>query len=433
MSSLESPLVVCNEEHRFMVAEQLRQLDSGNQGIILEPVGRNTAPAIALAALKVSQSNPEATLLVLPADHVINDSEAFYAAIKAAEPAAQDGQLLTFGIVANSPETGYGYIQAGESLSGSASVMRVSRFVEKPNLATAENYLEQGDYFWNSGMFLFRADAYLDALAKYQPEVLQACKQALLEISHDADFVRIGEEAFSQCPDISVDYAVMELTDNAAVVPLDAGWNDVGAWSAVWDVGQKDEQGNVVRGDVCLHNSERNLVYTDKKLVCLVGVEDLVVVDTKDATLVAHKDKVQDVKSIVDRLKEEKRPEAVIHREVYRPWGSYDSIDNGSRFQVKRITVKPGATLSLQKHHHRAEHWIVVRGTAEVTCDDKTFLLTENQSTYIPLGSTHRLANKGKLMLELIEVQSGSYLGEDDIVRFDDEYGRSKQKANYEG
>ena len=432
MSSLESPLVVCNEEHRFMVAEQLRQLDLGNQGVILEPTGRNTAPAIALAALKVSQSNPEATMLVLPADHVINDSEAFYTAINAAEPAAQGGQLLTFGIVPYSPETGYGYIQAGETLSGSESVMRVNRFVEKPNLATAEKYLEQGDYFWNSGMFLFRADAYLDALAKYQPEVLQACKESLFGISYDGDFVRISEEAFSKCPDISVDYAVMELTDNVAVVPLDAGWNDVGAWSAVWDVGQKDEYGNVVTGDVCLHSAKRNLVYSDKKLVCLMGVEDLVVVDTKDATLVAHKDKVQDVKSIVDRLKAEKRPEAVIHREVYRPWGSYDSIDSGSRFQVKRITVKPGAKLSLQKHHHRAEHWIVVRGTAEVTCDDKTFLLTENQSTYIPLGSTHRLANKGKLMLELIEVQSGSYLGEDDIVRFDDEYGRSKHKANYE-
>ena len=433
MPSLEPPLVVCNEDHRFMVAEQLRQLDSDNQGIILEPTGRNTAPAIALAALKVSQSNPGATLLVLPADHVINDSEAFYTAIKAAEPAARNNQLLTFGIVPHSPEIGYGYIQAGESLYDSDSVMRVNRFVEKPDLATAEKYLSQGDYFWNSGMFLFRADAYLEALAKYQPEVLQACRQSLLDITHDADFIRIGESAFSQCPDISVDYAIMEQTDNAAVVPMDAGWNDVGAWSAVWDVGQKDDHGNVVRGDVYLDSSERNLVYSDKNLVCLVGVEDLVVVDTKDAILVAHKDKVQDVKNIVDRLKAEKRPEAVIHREVYRPWGSYDSIDNGSRFQVKRITVKPGATLSLQKHHHRAEHWIVVRGTAEVTCDEKVFLLTENQSTYIPLGSMHRLANKGKLMLELIEVQSGSYLGEDDIVRFDDEYGRSEPKASKEG
>ena len=432
IKGLDSPLVVCNEEHRFMVAEQLRLIGSNNHGIMLEPIGRNTAPAVALAALQVSQTNPQETLLVLPADHVIKDKPEFHRAIDMAEEVAQLGHLATFGILPTVPETGYGYIQAGKMLGDLKGAMSVSRFVEKPDLLTAESYLKQGGYFWNSGMFLFRADVYLEALAEFQPEVLRTCQQAMQKNSFDDDFIRIDAEAFSACPNISIDYAVMEKTDKSVVIPLSAGWNDVGAWSAVWDVGEKDENGNVVRGDAYFHNASNNLVFSEKPLVSLLGVDKLIVVDTKDATLVAHKDSVQDVKVIVDRLRKEKRPEAVIHREVYRPWGSYDSIDAGKRFQVKRITVKPGATLSLQKHHHRAEHWIVVSGTAEVGCDDKTFLLTENQSTYIPLGSTHRLSNPGKVMLEMIEVQSGSYLGEDDIVRFEDKYGRTEQKHVYE-
>ncbi|MEN9502926.1 MAG: hypothetical protein RI964_2211 [Pseudomonadota bacterium] len=426
LTSLEAPLVVCNEDHRFMVAEQLRQLDLQSQGIILEPVGRNTAPAIALAALYVTARDPDAMLLVLPADHVILDTQAFHQAIGVAQHIAQDGYLVTFGIVPTQAETGYGYIQTGAALSADQPAHCVKRFVEKPNLATAQDYVQSGDYLWNSGMFLFRADAYLQALADFHPEILQTCQAALQVQNHDLDFIRIDADSFAASPNISVDYAVMEKTDKAAVVALDAGWNDVGAWSAVWEVGQGDSNGNVIRGDALTHNSHNNLIYSEKRLVSLVGVDDIIVVDTKDATLVARRDQVQDVKSIVDQLKRQQRPEALIHREVDRPWGVYDSIDAGHRFQVKRITVKPGAKLSLQKHHHRAEHWIVVKGTAEVTCDERTFLLTENQSTYIPLGAVHRLANPGKVMLELIEVQSGSYLGEDDIVRFEDQYGRSE-------
>ena len=425
LHTLEAPLIVCNEDHRFMVAEQLRQLGLKSQGIILEPVGRNTAPAIALAALQVAQHNPKALLLVLPADHVIQNQAAFHTAIGVAQQMAQDGYLVTFGIVPTHAETGYGYIQSGESLNDTQAAYQVKRFVEKPDLATAENYVASGDYLWNSGMFLFRADVYLAALADYEPEILQACRAALNHPCQDLDFTRIDADSFAASPNISVDYAVMERTDKAAVVALDAGWNDVGAWSAVWEVGQGDSNGNVIRGDAITHNSHNNLIYSEKRLVSLVGVDDIIVVDTKDATLVAKRDQVQDVKSIVDQLKQQQRPEALIHREVDRPWGVYDSIDAGHRFQVKRISVKPGAKLSLQQHHHRAEHWIVVKGTAEVTCDERTFLLTENQSTYIPLGSVHRLANPGKVTLELIEVQSGSYLGEDDIVRFEDQYGRS--------
>ena len=437
LDTLEPPLIVCNEDHRFMVAEQLRQLEQKNQGIILEPMGRNTAPAIALAALCLVEREPEASLLILPADHVIRNIKSFHAALKTAQQAAQEGHLVTLGIVPTSPETGYGYIQASASLSlqetshslrslSEGKVKAIQQFVEKPDASTAENYLKSGNYYWNSGMFLFRADAYLQALAQYQPEILQACQAALSEPRNDGDFIRINAAAFAQSPDISIDYAVMEKTTRAAMVPLNAGWNDVGSWSAVWDVGEKDGQGNVAHGDTLLYQSQHNLVYSEDRLVSLLGVDDLVVVDTKDATLVAHKDQVQHVKKIVEQLKQQKRPEAVIHREVNRPWGSYDSVDQGERFQVKRICVKPGAKLSLQKHHHRAEHWIVVKGTAEVTCDDNVFLLTENQSAYIPLGATHRLANPGKVMLELIEVQSGSYLGEDDIVRFDDQYGRTE-------
>lgn len=426
LSGIAAPIVVCNEDHRFMVSEDLRQLGETHQGILLEPVARNTAPAIALAALQILNSDGgDDLMLVLPADHVIADTVAFGKAIECATQAANAGQLLTFGIVPTHAETGFGYIQrAAESLDQFAGVFGVQRFVEKPDLETAESYLAEGGYLWNSGMFMFRASAFIKELERLQPEVLKACRLAMAETEKDMDFIRVEAEAFAFCPSISIDYAVMEKTDHAAVVPLDAGWNDVGAWSAVWDIGEKDAQGNVVRGEAILYESNANLVYTEQRLVALLGVDNMVVIDTKDAILVAHKDEVQKVKEIVEQLKQEGRSEALEHREVNRPWGTYDCTDYGERFQVKRITVKPGARLSLQKHHHRAEHWVVVRGTAEVTCDEKVFLLSENQSTYIPLGSMHRLANPGKLPLELIEVQSGSYLGEDDIERFDDVYGR---------
>lgn len=425
ITELEAPVVVCNEEHRFMVAEQLRECDLPHQGILLEPIGRNTAPAIALAAFHICAQHRDANLLVLPADHVIRDTLALHHAIGVAQQAANDGFLVTFGIVPNKPETGYGYIQQGETINTyRGSTHRVAAFVEKPDITTAEHYLASGEYLWNSGMFLFRASRFLEELARWQPEVLGACQQALLKDAHDLDFIRVCPDAFATCPNISVDYAVMEKTMDAVVVPLDAGWNDVGAWSAVWEDGKQDQDGNVLRGDALIHNAHNNLVHTEHRLVALVGVDDLVVIDTKDATLVARRDQVQDVKKIVDQLNVKNRPEASLHREVNRPWGSYDSIDSGHRFQVKRIVVKPGERLSLQMHYHRAEHWIVVKGTAEVHCGEKTLLLTENQSTYIPLGETHQLVNPGKVPLEIIEVQSGSYLGEDDIVRFSDQYGR---------
>ncbi len=422
LEDLEEPLIVCNEDHRFMVAEQLRVLELANQGILLEPVGRNTAPAIGLAALQVAKTSPESILLILPADHVIDDIPAFHAAIGLGRVAAEEKNLVTFGIVPTHAETGYGYIEA---LDGESSVKPVQRFVEKPDSTTAQIYMDSGNYYWNSGMFMFRADIYLNVLEEYQPDVFTACQAATQSTHHDGDFIRINADSFASSPEISVDYAVMEKTNSAAVVSLDAGWNDVGAWSAVWEVGEQDPDGNVTRGDTLIHNASNNLVYSEKRLVSLLGVKDLVVVDTKDATLVAHKDEVQNVKVIVDTLNDQNRAEATNHREVDRPWGSFDSIGTGHRYQVKHIMVKPGARLSLQKHHHRAEHWIVVKGTAEVTCGDKTYLLSENQSTYIPLGMIHRVANPGKVMLEMIEVQSGSYLGEDDIVRFEDQYGRT--------
>ena len=427
-SELEEPLIVCNEQHRFIVAEELRKLNSGNKGIILEPFGRNTAPAIALAAFHISKINPDELMLILPADHLIRNEDAFHSALKDAELLAKDGYLLTFGIVPSTPEIGYGYIHAEQPLSEDGLVLKVESFVEKPDLASAESYLNHGGYFWNSGMFLFRADSYLEALEDSNPKVFRACQSAMQNVAHDGDFLRVNSEAFDNSPDISIDYAVMEHTNKAAVVPLDASWSDVGAWPAVWEVGTKDKDGNVSRGDTSFKNSNNNLVYGEKSLVVLIGVDDLVVIDTKDATLVAARNNMSEIKTVVEQLKIENRTEAVCHREVFRPWGSYDSVDNGDRFQVKRISVNPGETLSLQKHHHRAEHWIVVSGTAEVTCDDNVFLLTENQSAYIPLGAVHRLSNPGKVILELIEVQSGSYLGEDDIVRFEDEYGRSEER-----
>lgn len=417
-----APLVVCNEEHRFMVAEQLRQVDLAASALILEPEGRNTAPAVALAAVQALRSDPDALLLVLPADHVIQNVAAFVAAVEKAIPSAQRGKLMTFGVVPTAPETGYGYIKCGAALE--EDLYDLERFVEKPDAATAQAYVESGNYLWNSGMFLLRAATYLEELGKYSPDMLEACRRAMAQARTDMDFVRPDPEQFAACPSDSIDYAVMEKTDRGGVVSLDCGWSDVGAWSALWDVAQRDSQGNVSKGDVMLDNCTDSYFRSESRLVAATGVENLVVVETADAILVADRDQVQDVKRIVNRLKEEGRPEISLHRRVYRPWGSYESLVVSDRFQVKRIVVNPGQRLSLQKHHHRAEHWVVVHGTAEVTCEDKTFMLGEDESTYIPLGHVHRLANPGRIALELIEVQSGAYLGEDDIVRYDDEYGR---------
>ena len=417
-----APLVVANEDHRFMVAEQLRELGCTPAAIVLEPVGRNTAPAIAVAALQATADGTDPLLLVLPSDHVIADAAGFRAAVAAATPAAQNGKLVTFGIVPTAAETGYGYIQA--VAGGDAPVRAVARFVEKPDAATAAQYLASGQYFWNSGMFLFQASRYLAELERHAPAMLAACRKAFAAAARDADFVRLDKAAFAACPSDSIDYAVMEKTADAAVLPIDVGWNDVGSWSALWEVAQQDGDGNAHHGDVIALDCRDTLAWGDRRLVAMIGLRDIVVVDSDDALLVAHKDHVQDVKEVVARLKAEGRSESNLHRKVYRPWGAYDSIDMGERFQVKRITVNPGAALSLQMHHHRAEHWIVVSGTAEVTRGEETLLLSENQSTYIPLGVTHRLRNPGKVPLELIEVQSGSYLGEDDIVRFEDVYGR---------
>lgn len=427
----ESPLLICNEEHRFIAAEQLRIGGFEHSGIILEPVGRNTAPAIALAALqakRMAKDGEEPILLVLAADHLINDQSAFQQSINQALEFAANDKLVTFGIVPTSPETGYGYIKAGSALGQG---FEVSKFVEKPQLETAEQYLSSGQYYWNSGMFLFKASRYLEALRTYHPDILLACEKAMECTAEDLDFVRVDKKAFEQCPDDSIDYAVMEplcssnSAENAVVVPMDAGWSDIGSWSALWDVSTKDSNNNTIKGDVIAVDTKNSYLHSESKLIATVGLDDIVVVETKDAILVAAKDKVQNVKSIVNQLKAMDRTEHKIHREVYRPWGKYDSIDIGERDQVKRITVKPGEKLSIQMHHHRSEHWVVVSGTAKVTNGDKTFLVTENESTYIPVGQIHALENPGVLPLELIEVQTGSYLGEDDIVRFEDRYGRN--------
>lgn len=419
----ELPRLICNEQHRFLAAEQLRLLGLEKAGILLEPVGRNTAPAIALAALQACSEAQDPILLVLAADHLIKDVEAFQTCIQTALPLAQNGKLVTFGIVPTHAETGYGYIEQGIDVG--IGGFKVSRFVEKPDLVTAQEYLANGSYFWNSGMFMFRANRYLEELETYRPDILAACRAALAGGSQDMHFTRVDEAAFAACPDDSVDYAVMEKTADAVMVPLDAGWSDIGSWTALWDVSDKDQQGNVFKGDVLNQQSRNTYVHADSRLVATVGLDDLVIVETKDAVLVAHKDHVQDVKKIVEQLKSGSRTEHINHREVYRPWGVYDSVDNGHRYQVKRITVKPGAKLSVQMHHHRAEHWIVVSGTAKVTNGEKTYLVCENESTYIPIGQIHALENPGVIPLELIEVQSGSYLGEDDIVRFEDKYGRT--------
>ena len=417
----DAPMVICNEEHRFIVAEQMRSL-SVKANILLEPVGRNTAPAIALAALQATQNGEDSLLLVLAADHVIGDAAEFKSQIAKATPLAEAGSLVAFGIVATGPETGYGYIRRGETQGDGFTV---AQFVEKPNLEAAQGYVDSGEYYWNSGMFLFKASRYVEELQKYRPDILAACQAALANTTPDMDFVRIDEAAFKACPDESIDYAVMEKTDSAVVIPLNSGWNDVGAWSSLWEVTAKDTNGNATRGDVIMHNTSDSYVHATSKLISTVGVKDIVVVETKDAVLVAAKDQVQDVKKIVEQLKVEDRPEYKLHREVYRPWGKYDSIDNGERYQVKRITVKPGAKLSVQMHHHRAEHWIVVSGTAKVGRDDEILMLTENESVYLPVGCKHFLENPGKIALELIEVQCGSYLGEDDIIRLVDMYGRT--------
>lgn len=425
-ADLGAPLVVCNENHRFMVAEQLRSVGQAPAAIILEPVGRNTAPAVAVAALQALAAGDDPLLLVLPADHVIREAAALRAAVATAATEAETGRLVTFGIVPTAPETGYGYIRAGAPLNeapGGACV--VAAFVEKPDLATARTYVDSGDYYWNSGMFLFRASVYLQQLERFVPEMLVRCREALAAAVTDLDFIRLGAEAFAACPGNSIDYAVMEKTDAAAVIPLDAGWSDVGSWSALWEVGEKDPAGNVLRGDVLTQDVSNCYLHAGNRMIAAVGLDNFVVVETADAVLVAAKDRVQDVKEIVAQLKQQGREEALLHRRVNRPWGTYECIGSAPRYQVKKIVVSPGATLSLQLHHHRAEHWIVVKGTARVTRGEEIFVISENQSTYIPLGIVHRLENPGRIPLELIEVQSGSYLGEDDIERFEDTYGRS--------
>ncbi|TXK66032.1 mannose-1-phosphate guanylyltransferase/mannose-6-phosphate isomerase [Alkalisalibacterium limincola] len=415
-----APLVVAGEDHRFMVAEQLREAGCSGATILLEPAARNTAPAITVAALEAMRDGDDPLLLVLPSDHVIANVDAFTTAVAQAVPVAEGGVLVTFGIIPSGPETGYGYIKA----EAGQGVRKVARFVEKPNAATAEVYVSSGDHFWNSGMFLFRASVFLAELEPEQPAMFAACREALEKARRDEDFVRLDKVAFEASPSNSIDYAVMEHTQAAAVLPVEMGWNDVGSWAALWQVAQQDGEGNAHHGDVIALGCRDTLAWGNGRLVALLGLQDVIVVDTDDAVLVAHKDKVQDVKEIVSALKAQGRSEPTWHRKVYRPWGSYDSIDMGERFQVKRITVKPGAALSLQMHHHRAEHWIVVSGTGRITRGDEVILLAENQSTYIPLGVKHRLENPGRVPLELIEVQSGSYLGEDDIVRFEDVYGR---------
>ncbi len=419
LEGVADPLFVCNEEHRFLVAEQTRQLGCSPLDIILEPAGRNTCPAATLAALTLSRIDTDALMLIMPADHLIKDSAAFQQTIRAAVPLADEDYLVTFGIVPSAPETGYGYIRQGDG-------HRVAAFVEKPDVATAARYIAGGDYLWNSGMFLMKVSRWLTELERHCPDILAACRDAHGAGHKDGDFYRIAKEVFLACRSDSIDYAVMEKTDRAAVVPLDAGWSDVGAWSSLWRVLDHDGAGNVLQGDVIAHDTRDSLILSQHRLIAAVGVDSVVVIETPDAILVAAKDRAQDVKEIVGRLKADRRSEHLIHRRVYRPWGSYEGMDAGERFQVKRLVVKPGASLSLQMHHHRAEHWIVVCGTARVTRGDEVFLLSENQSTYIPIGARHRLENPGTIPLEIIEVQSGSYLGEDDIVRFDDRYNRHK-------
>lgn len=423
LDNLGAPLVVCNDAHRFMVAEQLRQAGRQAETVILEPIGRNTAPAVALAALQATTAGADPLLLVLPADHVIRDAAALCAAIQSGVAAAEAGALLTFGIVPNAPETGYGYIRAGE-LHGRTAIYNVEEFVEKPDLATAQSYLASGEYYWNSGMFLFRASIFLTELATHAPQILAACRKAWQGRQTDLDFTRIDAEAFAGCPADSIDYAVMEKTNQAAVIPLAAGWSDVGSWAALWEVGAVEGAGNVCHGDVVEIDCANSYLYGSSRLLAGIGLQNMVVVETADAVLVATKERVQEVKQVVAQLKARQRDEYLLHKRVNRPWGAYEGLDGGDGFLVKRITVNPGASLSLQRHNHRAEHWVVVRGTAEVTCENVTQTLVANQSFYIPIGDRHRLANPADTLLEIIEVQTGNRLSEDDIERFEDNYGR---------
>jgi mannose-1-phosphate guanylyltransferase / mannose-6-phosphate isomerase len=427
-AQFEAPLVVCGEDHRFLIKAQLEAIKLDACAILLEPQGRNTAPAVAIAALHLLAQDAGALMLVMPSDHVIADVAAFHRAIFAARAAAQSGKLVTFGISPSAPETGYGYIEIGKQHASGAGVHHVTRFVEKPDSATAAGYLASGTYAWNGGIFFFTARAYIDALRQYAPEILQACETSMADAVQDSAFVRPAEGAFAQAPSISIDYAVMEKTDQAVVVPVQMGWSDVGSWTALWEIGDKDAHGNAILGDVVAVESRNNLMRVEGgPAIATVGVEDMIIVSTPDAVMVAPKSRAQDVKKIVDVLKAAGRDEGHLPAVVHRPWGTYQTTDSGPGFQTKRITVNPGAQLSLQLHHHRSEHWIVVRGTAMVTNGDQQILLRENQSTYIPVGTKHRLENPGKVPLHLIEVQCGVYLGEDDIVRFEDSYGRVPQ------
>jgi mannose-1-phosphate guanylyltransferase/mannose-6-phosphate isomerase len=423
VAGLGDAVYVCNEEHRFLVAEQVDQLGKKPATIILEPEGRNTAPALTLAALYLVARDPEAMMVVMPADHVMTEPQHFVEAVQVGSISAQSGALVTFGVLPDTPETGYGYIKRNGEIEGGAAYS-VAQFVEKPDLQTATRYLGAGDYYWNSGIFLMRADRWLEEIGKYRVDILECCREALEQGNQDFDFLRVHKPAFNACPSDSIDYAVMEKTDRAVVVPISAGWSDVGSWSALWHVCPRDEDGNVIQGDVIAQDTHNAFLVAQHRCLATVGLDNIIVVETADAVLVADKDKAQDVKEIVNRLKEKNRIEHKCHRRVYRPWGSYEGIDAGSRFQVKRLSVKPGAQLSLQMHHHRAEHWVVVKGTARVTCGERTFNLHENESTYIPIGERHRLENPGNIPLEVIEIQSGSYLGEDDIIRYDDIYDR---------
>lgn len=427
LAGLQSPLVICNEDHRFMVAEQLRELSFGQPTIMLEPVGRNTAPAIAVAAMQARAKGDDPLLLILAADHAIKDIPAFHRAVELAVPAAIQGKLVTFGIVPTCAHTGYGYIRRADIVDNALppEVAAVAQFCEKPDLTNARKFVDSGEYFWNSGMFLFKASSFLAELKQYVPAIISAAEQALVNAATDLDFIRLDKAAFSASPSDSIDYAVMEKSVNTVMVALDAGWSDVGSWDALWEGMAKDEHGNACRGDVLLERCHNSYVNAEERLVAVIGLDDVVVVETKDAVLVASKSHIQGVKNIVAKLQSYGRTEVDLHREVFRPWGKYDSVDNGARYQVKHITVKPGAKLSVQMHHHRAEHWVVVSGSALVRNGDNEFLVTENESTYIPVGVIHSLENPGRIPLELIEVQSGSYLGEDDIVRFEDKYGRS--------
>ncbi len=424
IKGLNGPFLICNEEHRFIVAEQMRQINVQSSAIFLEPIGRNTAPAITIAALKATESGEDPLLLVLSADHMISDNKSFIKSIEAGQAAASAGRLVTFGICPNSPETGYGYIEAFENSNNQLQPSEIKRFVEKPDKETAEKFINNPRFSWNSGIFLFKASVILKELEKQAPEILTACKKALAMNVKDLDFQRLDEKAFAKCPSLSIDIAVMEKTKLGTVVPLNAGWSDIGSWESLWQESKKDNHGNVLKGKVISNNNSNCYIRSEQRLVVGLGIKDLIVVETDDVVLVANRQQSQDIKSIVNKLKEENNREAKTHTKIYRPWGYYTSIINGKRWQVKKIQVNPGASLSLQMHRHRTEHWVVVKGTALVERDSKKEVLEENQSTYIPLGCKHRLSNEGKVPLDLIEIQSGSYIGEDDIVRFDDNYGR---------